>query len=95
MVRVGREGRYARLSVRDTGPGIGHEERSVIFDEYKQSKEERARRRGTGLGLAIARRLVMMHGGTIHLESELGRGSTFDVYLPVWPDARPARAWPT
>ena len=84
VVQVSRAGRYARLSVRDTGPGIGAKERAVIFEEYKQAKEERARRRGTGLGLAIARRLVMMHGGSIRLDSEVGRGSTFEVLLPAW-----------
>lgn len=84
VVEVGREGRYARLSVRDTGPGISQQERAVIFQEYKQTKEERARRRGTGLGLAITRRLVLMHGGRIDLESEVGRGSTFRVLLPQW-----------
>ena len=68
----------------DTGPGISPAERAVIFEEYKQAGEERAKRRGTGLGLAIARRLVLMHGGTIHVESELGRGSTFRVLLPLW-----------
>jgi len=84
VVDVGREGRYARLSVRDTGPGIGAQERAVIFEEYKQAREERRRRRGTGLGLAISRRLVLMHGGSIQLDSELGRGSTFKVLLPAW-----------
>jgi signal transduction histidine kinase len=84
VVVVGREGRCARVSVRDTGPGISPQERAVIFEEYRQTKEERTRRRGTGLGLAIARRLVLMHGGTIEVESELGSGSTFRVLLPAW-----------
>jgi signal transduction histidine kinase len=84
VIEVGREGRYARFSVRDTGPGISPQERATIFQEYKQTKAERARRRGTGLGLAITRRLVKMHGGSIHLESEVGRGSTFKVLLPAW-----------
>jgi signal transduction histidine kinase len=84
VVEVGREGRYARLSVRDTGPGISPQERAVIFEEYKQTQEERARRRGTGLGLAITRRLVLMHRGSIRVESELGQGSTFHVLLPTW-----------
>jgi signal transduction histidine kinase len=85
---VGREGRYVCLSVRDTGPGISPQERAVIFQEYKQTKEERTRRRGTGLGLAMTRRLVAMHGGSIQVESEVGRGSVFQVLLPVWRDAR-------
>ena len=84
VVDVGREGRFARLSVRDTGPGISEQQRALLFQEYKQTKEERARRRGTGLGLAISRRLALMHGGTIQIESELGRGSTFKVLLPEW-----------
>jgi signal transduction histidine kinase len=88
VVDVGREGRYARVSVRDTGPGISPQERAVIFEEYKQTKDERARRRGTGLGLAIARRLVLMHGGKIDVDSQVGVGSTFKVCLPVWDDAR-------
>jgi signal transduction histidine kinase len=83
-VVVGYEGRFARLSVRDTGPGISPQQRALLFQEYKQTKEERARRRGTGLGLAISRRLALMHGGTIQVESELGRGSTFKVLLPSW-----------
>jgi signal transduction histidine kinase len=87
VVRVGREEGFARLSVCDTGPGISPEERSIIFDEYKQSKDERPRRRGTGLGLAITKRLVTMHGGRIRLESEIGRGSDFDVLLPLAEDA--------
>jgi len=92
VVDVGREGRYARVSVRDTGPGISPQERAVIFEEYKQTKDERARRRGTGLGLAIARRLVLMHGGKIDVDSQVGVGSTFKVMLPVWDDAREKKA---
>jgi signal transduction histidine kinase len=81
---------WIRIGVHDTGPGISAQERAALFQEYRQSTEERARRRGTGLGLAIARRLVMMHGGTIEVESELGRGSTFHVRLPRWDFARKA-----
>lgn len=87
VVDVGHDGRFARLSVSDTGPGISPQERAVIFEEYKQTKEERARRRGTGLGLAITRRLVLMHRGRISVASELGHGSTFEVLLPMWIDA--------
>jgi signal transduction histidine kinase len=92
VVAVVREGRLASMRVRDTGPGIGAPERAVIFQEYKQTKAERARRRGTGLGLAITRRLVMMHGGTIQLESEVGRGSTFHVLLPAYRESKAPKA---
>lgn len=84
VVSVSRQGAYARVSVSDTGPGISAQERAFLFQEYKQAEGERKRRRGTGLGLAIARRLVMMHGGTIQVESELGKGSTFHVMLPIY-----------
>jgi len=86
VVTISKQGSYASVAVSDTGPGINAAERAMIFEEYKQASEERQRKRGTGLGLAIARRLVLMHGGTIHVESELGRGSTFRVLLPLWFD---------
>jgi signal transduction histidine kinase len=91
VITVTREGRYAKVSVRDTGPGINAAERAVIFEEYKQTKEERRKKRGTGLGLAIARRIVLMHAGTIAVESELGRGSTFKVSLPAWNEPSPSQ----
>jgi len=83
VVRVAREGGLASISVRDTGPGISEQERAVIFHDFKQARSERQRRRGTGLGLAITRRLVMLHHGSIQVQSELGRGSIFKVLLPI------------
>lgn len=83
VVRVAKERGLAMISVTDTGVGISSQERAVIFDEYKQAHSERRRRRGTGLGLAIARRLVLLHHGSIQVESQLGRGSTFKVLLPI------------
>lgn len=68
--------------VRDTGPGISVAERAAIFEEYKQG-EGPFRKRGTGLGLAIARRLALLHGGRIELETEVGKGSTFAIFLPA------------
>ncbi len=72
-----------RVRVTDTGPGIAEADHDAIFEEYWQSSEARTRRAGTGLGLAITRRLVQMHGGRVELESELGRGSTFRIVLPI------------
>ena len=89
-VKLWREGRFAVLSVRDTGSGIRPEERAQIFDDYKQSRSEKGRGSGTGLGLAITRRLVVLHGGSIKLASEVGRGSEFRVFLPLFDPAEGA-----
>ncbi|HEY5958741.1 MAG TPA: HAMP domain-containing sensor histidine kinase, partial [Polyangiaceae bacterium] len=71
------------IRVADTGPGIAPSEQIAIFEEYRQSGEERVRRAGTGLGLAITRRMVGMHGGRITLASNVGMGSIFSVHLPA------------
>lgn len=70
------------VSVADSGPGIPEEDRAAIFDKYKQA-QAKAVIRGTGLGLAIAKHVVDAHGGRICVESELGKGSVFTVFLPV------------
>ena len=77
---VVRAGRYARLSVVDTGSGIDPAHADKIFDPYFTTKE---RNKGTGLGLAMVYGIVKEYGGEIHFQSELGRGSRFDVYLPL------------
>lgn len=73
---------YVALVVTDTGAGIKPEDAAAIFQAYRQAGDARSRRGGTGLGLSIAQRLVGMHGGTIAVESELGKGSSFTVCLP-------------
>ncbi|AUX47054.1 two component sensor kinase [Sorangium cellulosum] len=93
-VHIARRGRYAAIVVQDTGPGIPPEETTAVFEEYRQTGDVRSRRAGTGLGLSIARRLVLMHGGTIQLESELGRGSTFTITLPIWVEPQVAAGLP-
>lgn len=85
VVRIGRRGRFAVVTVRDTGPGIARAEHQHVFEEYRQAAAERTQRRGTGLGLAIAQRLALAHGGSIELDSDLGRGATFTVLLPLAP----------
>jgi signal transduction histidine kinase len=77
------DGRKARISVRDTGPGIPAAERERIFEEFYQiGNPERDRVQGLGLGLAIVQRLAQLLGLTLTLESEPGRGSTFTVTVP-------------
>jgi signal transduction histidine kinase len=72
------------LAVRDTGPGIGEEDRQRIFEEFQQVESAQTRAKGgTGLGLAISKRIVEMHGGRIWVESELGKGSAFSFTLPI------------
>lgn len=77
--------RYVTVTVSDTGPGIAAEDLQAIFREYRQAGDLRSRRAGTGLGLAIARRLVALHGGSIHARSHLGRGASFVFTLPIAP----------
>ncbi|MEN6617710.1 MAG: HAMP domain-containing sensor histidine kinase [Syntrophorhabdus sp.] len=72
-----------RISVSDSGPGIAEENRQAIFDKYKQADASvSAAIKGTGLGLAISKHIVDAHGGKIWVESELGKGSTFFIFLP-------------
>ncbi len=81
---------WAVLRVTDTGPGIAREDQGAIFEEYRQAGDVGARSIGTGLGLAITRRLVNMHNGTIELESSVGVGSSFTIWLPAGPPDDPA-----
>jgi len=80
---VKRQGEQVSIAVQDTGVGIGQLDLDKVFDSFRQVGELSARRAGSGLGLAIAKRLVELHGGTITVESELERGSTFTVMLPL------------
>jgi signal transduction histidine kinase len=72
------------IAVADQGQGIAADELGKLFKPYSQTRtRSTAREKSTGLGLAIVRRIVEAHGGSIRVESELGRGSTFYVSIPV------------
>ncbi|MDA1035413.1 MAG: ATP-binding protein [Chloroflexi bacterium] len=76
--------RKVRVSVRDTGSGIPEDELPQIFERFHRVDPSRTRATGgAGLGLTIAKQLVEAHGGTIHVESTLGEGSTFSFELPL------------
>ena len=69
------------FSVQDTGPGIAPEEQQWLFDRFRTGSH---RGSGSGLGLHLSRQIVEAHGGTIELQSEVGKGSLFIVRLPSW-----------
>jgi signal transduction histidine kinase len=69
--------------VRDTGVGIADEDRDLIFQPFKQTKEGLKKAASTGLGLPISKALVEKHGGRLWLESKVGEGSIFFVSVPV------------
>lgn len=78
---------WAEIYVKDTGIGISKENQAVIFEAFRQVDEKDAKKpKGTGLGLSITKRLVEMHGGSIWLESETGKGTTMFFTMPVSED---------
>jgi len=83
-------GSYVRLTVRDTGGGIAPAIMGRIFDPYFTTKEVG---KGIGMGLAVVHGIVTHHGGAISVQSVLGQGASFQVYLPVW-EAEPLLASP-
>jgi len=87
QVRTSREGNAVLISISDTGTGIPENIRDKIFDPFFTTK---ASGKGTGQGLAIARSVVVeRHGGTLTFTSEMGKGTTFYVRLPLDAEAQP------
>jgi two-component system, NarL family, sensor histidine kinase BarA len=84
LLQADADARHVVLTVSDTGVGIAPEEQELVFQKFRQSGNPLTREHaGTGLGLSIVRELCKLLGGEITLQSELGRGSTFTVRLPL------------
>jgi len=92
-IRLARRGDRVELAVSDTGRGIPAASLPRMFERFYRVPDRGAGVSGTGLGLAIAKRIAESHNGTIEVQSELGRGSTFTVRLPLssglGPDTKP------
>ncbi|MGA2506293.1 MAG: PAS domain S-box protein [Chitinispirillaceae bacterium] len=76
------DGNYVRISIHDQGCGITRDHLPLVFDPFFTTKQE-----GSGLGLATSYSIVRKHGGCITVDSELGKGSSFHIYLPALPGA--------
>jgi signal transduction histidine kinase len=84
QVRARRGGEFVEVAVEDTGIGIAPEDQKRLFQPFQQIQTVLTKEfAGTGLGLSLCKRFVELHGGTIQVESEPGKGSTFTFTLPV------------
>src|SRR5262249_28461386 len=85
-ISIGRAANEARLSVRDYGIGIPEPAREKIFDRfYRASNAEQEHAGGMGIGLFVVKEIVGLHGGRGEVESQVGAGSSFTIWLPLAP----------
>jgi signal transduction histidine kinase len=91
-VSVEQQNQKAIITVRDTGIGIPKEQLKLVFERFWRSDAARnLRKTGTGLGLAIVQAIANAHGGEIQVTSQVGKGTCFQVYLPLHPQERTAQ----
>ena|GEM_PF-2667695 len=90
VVSVGREGEMVQVSVQDEGIGLDTAQLEQIWERFYQVDSSSARRfGGIGLGLALVKEVVEAHGGAVWVESTLGQGSTFSIFLPAYDRREP------
>jgi len=81
-VKIIPDEKYVEIQVTDTGIGIEQQHLQVIFEPFRQLKQNNKTREGAGLGLSICKHLIELHGGKLQIQSKLGKGSTFSILLP-------------
>ena len=86
-IATSQKGGQIVISVADTGVGIAEEDHHLVFESFKQTNAGLRQGGGTGLGMPITKNLVEAHGGNLWLESEVGKGSTFYISLPIKSEA--------
>lgn len=77
-----------RVEIKDTGQGIASEEIDKVWQKFVRGKDQDLKTKGTGLGLYLVKYFIELHGGRVHLESELGKGSTVSFTLPLVDDTQ-------
>jgi len=82
-IDLARADSWAIVTITDTGIGIPDTDRENIFDRFHRLADGRNLAAGSGLGLSIARAIVAAHDGKIELQSEVGKGSQFKIYIPI------------
>ena len=90
LVSAGRQEEHLVVKVSDTGYGIPQEDLTKIFDRFYRVNRPGKEIKGTGLGLTIVSKIIAAHGGRIEVESELEKGTTFTVFLPLAVQNAPA-----
>jgi signal transduction histidine kinase/ActR/RegA family two-component response regulator len=94
LLRLSERDGSARVTVQDHGVGIAPDRVAGIFEPFQRGQPGTLGEPSTGLGLAIVRRIIRAHGGEVQVESELGRGTTFTLTLPLRPSAAPSAPTP-
>jgi PAS domain S-box-containing protein len=81
--RQGATGPFLRIEIEDTGPGMSPDDQDKLFRHFEQTRTGQQARTGTGLGLAISQEFIRLMGGTITVSSQVGKGSSFVIHLPL------------
>jgi signal transduction histidine kinase len=83
LITLDQEKGQVHITVSDNGPGIAPEHLNNLFDRFYRVPTSNVTVRGTGLGLYICRRIIQAHGGSVAVESVVGKGTTFHILLPI------------